>query len=67
MNGPVEMRTALSITEACRALAIGRTTLYSLINAGAIRAVRIGRRCVVPADEPERFIAELKRQQGVAK
>ena len=35
-----------SIREACRASSIGRTTLYSHIAAGRLRAVRAGRRAV---------------------
>jgi len=38
---------ALSITEACSASRIGRTTLYSAINAGELRARKVGRRTVV--------------------
>ena len=38
-----------SIREACRASSIGRTTLYSHIAAGRLRAVRVGGRTIIPA------------------
>jgi len=52
----------LTVNEACRLVAVGRTTLYRLISNGKIRTVRIGPRGVrVPASELEHFVQEQLR------
>lgn len=43
-------KLAYSIKEACAASSLGRTTLYSHITAGRLRAVRVGGRTIIPAD-----------------
>ncbi|MDP9463616.1 MAG: helix-turn-helix domain-containing protein [Actinomycetota bacterium] len=43
--------------QAARLLGIGRTTLYELINAGAIMPMHIGRCVRFPMTELERFVA----------
>jgi excisionase family DNA binding protein len=43
------------IPTAARLLSIGRSRLYSELNAGRIRAVRSGRRVLVPASEVTAF------------
>jgi excisionase family DNA binding protein len=40
---------AYSIKDACSASSLGRTTLYSHIAAGRLKAIRIGGRTVIPA------------------
>jgi excisionase family DNA binding protein len=50
---------ALSISEACRAARIGRTTLYSAISEGELPARKIGRRTVVLADDLRRWLESL--------
>lgn len=50
-------RIAYSIKEACRASSLGRTTIYSHISAGRLRAVRIGGRTVIPAESLHALIA----------
>lgn len=35
----------LTVKQACQTLQIGKTTLYTLINSGRLKAVRIGTRC----------------------
>ena len=39
-----------SIREACRASSLGRTTIYSHIASGRLRATRVGGRTIIPAD-----------------
>ena len=46
-----------SIREACRASSLGRTTIYSHISAGRLRAVRVGGRTIIPADALHALIA----------
>ena len=43
-------KLAYSIREACEASSLGKTTIYSLIAASQLKAVRIGGRTVIPAD-----------------
>ncbi len=50
-------KIAYSIHEACRASSLGRTTLYAHINAGRLKAVRIGGRTLIPADSLRALIA----------
>ncbi len=46
-----------SIREACQASSLGRTTLYSHIAAGRLRAVRVGGRTIIPAEALHALIA----------
>lgn len=45
-----DARLLIGVAEACRALGVGRSTLYALTRAGAIRSVRIGRRRMYPTN-----------------
>lgn len=38
----------LTIPEACATIRIGRTKFYQLLNAGEIKAVKIGKKTLVP-------------------
>lgn len=53
-------KTLLNIPEACAKLRIGRTRLYQILNAGQIKAVRIGKRTLIPSSAIENFINELQ-------
>ena len=44
---PFEQRLSCTIAEACEATGLGRTKLYMLIDAGALRTVTVGRRRLV--------------------
>lgn len=52
------VRRAYRIVDACRALGVGRSTIYKLAAEGKLRLVRIGGRTVVPASEIERLANE---------
>lgn len=43
-------KLSYSIREACKATSLGRTSIYSHIAAGRLRAVRVGGRTVIPAE-----------------
>jgi excisionase family DNA binding protein len=67
MNNPkplqdVMVSSPLLLTpeEAATALRIGRTTVYALMKAGALRPVHIGRSCRLPITELARFVDALK-------
>ena len=47
-----------SISDACRRLGVGRTTMYELIGSRKLRAFKLGQRTLIPESELQRFIAE---------
>lgn len=49
-------RLALSVEEAARALAVGRTTVYALIREGQLHAIRICHRTVISITEINAFL-----------
>ena len=55
MNNPHPL--AYSIKDACSASSLGRTTLYSHIAAGRLKAIRVGGRTVIPADSLQALLA----------
>jgi len=58
-------RVMLSITDAARCLSVGRSTMYELINSGAIETIHIGRLRRVPADCLSDFVERCRREQRV--
>ena len=50
-------KIAYSIREACHVSSLGRTTIYSHIAAGRLRAKRVGGRVVIPAESLLALIA----------
>lgn len=53
----------LTVEEAARAMAVGRTTVYHLLAAGSLRSVRIGRARRIPLDAIRAYVAELAAEQ----
>lgn len=51
------------VEEAAKALGIGRTFVFHLIKQGQLKAVKIGRRTLIPVREVEDF---LTRMGGIA-
>lgn len=49
----------VTIPEACAAIKIGRTKFYQLLNSEKIRAVKIGKKTLIPISELEKFIDSL--------
>lgn len=60
---PAAMRTVLpvsySVEDAAKALGIGRTFVFQLIKEGKLRAVKLGRRTVIPVKECEALLSRL--------
>ncbi|WP_048709453.1 helix-turn-helix transcriptional regulator [Microvirga massiliensis] len=54
----------VSIPRAAEALGIGRTLVFNLIKDRRLRAVKLGRRTLVPLDEIERLIASARDAGG---
>jgi excisionase family DNA binding protein len=48
-----------SVEDAAKALGIGRTFVFQLIKEGQLKAVKIGRRTLVPVKEVEAFLCRL--------
>lgn len=53
-----------TIADACTALRIGRSRLYDLIRAGAIRSHRDGSRTFIASVELHRYVAECAEGTG---
>lgn len=43
-------KLAFSIREACTAISLGKTTLYTHIKSGRLKAIRVGGRTLIPAE-----------------
>lgn len=56
----------LTMEDAAERLCIGRTMMYSLVKAGAIESVRIGRLRRVPAEALDAFVRELQHHSADA-
>lgn len=53
---PHALKLGYSIREACEATSLGKTTLYSHIAGGRLRAVRVGGRTIIPAEALRSFL-----------
>ena len=52
-------KLAYSVPEFLAAVPIGRTKLYEELKAGRLRAVKVGKRTLIPITEAERWLATL--------
>lgn len=60
--GPAPLALALNVEEAAAALGIGRTMVFYLLRDGKLRAIKIGKRTLIPVKEIEAFIARLQAE-----
>lgn len=63
VSGP-EVLT-LTVSEAARVLGVSRSTAYECVRTGQLRAVRLGRRLVVPRSAIEELLAGPATTAGV--
>ena len=56
-RGPAPL--AYTVPNACKAAGLGRTTLYELIAAGSVRAMKAGTRTLIEADSLRSYLASL--------
>ena len=49
----------LTIPEFCKSAKVGRTVAYSLINKGEVKAVKLGKKTLIPRSAMDEFIASL--------
>jgi excisionase family DNA binding protein len=52
----------VGVREAARVLGLGRDSCYALVREGRLRAVRVGRRVLIPRAELEDFVTREVRQ-----
>lgn len=45
----------LTIPEACAMIRVGRTKLYQLLNEGEIKAVKIGKKTLIPGSDLQKW------------
>ena len=57
--GPLPNAIAYTVRDACNATGVGRTTLYGLIAAGRVRAMKAGTRTLIEAESLRRYLASL--------
>lgn len=50
---------ALSIADVCKATGIGRTTIFNAIRDGKLRAVKLGNRTLIRAEDLKAFLDNL--------
>lgn len=49
----------ITVAEAIAVFRVGRTKLYQLISSGEIRAVKLGRRTLIPAQSAIKYFEDL--------
>ena len=52
----------LTVEEAADALALGRTKVYELLDAGALRSIKIGRARRIPVEALHEFVHRMESQ-----
>ena len=60
------MKLAYSVNEAMQAIGVGRTKLYSEINAGKIKTRKLGNKTIIPAKDLSDYIEALPAADQVA-
>ena len=48
----------ISIKDAAKALSLGRTSIYGLINSGRLDTIKLGRRTLIKTDSLRRIISD---------
>jgi excisionase family DNA binding protein len=54
------MKRAYSISEFCNIYQLGRTKAYQQIKSGRLKAVKVGSRTIIRADDAEQWLAALE-------
>ena len=53
-------KAALSVEDFCKSYGVGRTTAYEEINSGRLRAVKAGRRTLIPEQSAVDWLKSLE-------
>ena len=56
MTGTEDYRELISIDELCKALMVGKSTAYSLLRNGSIKAFKIGRIWKIPKNALSQYV-----------
>ena len=64
LGGILTIPLLLDIEPAAEVVGISRSTMYKLLNDGSIKSVHIGRRRLIEWSELDRFVGELRQQDG---
>ncbi len=59
-------KAALSVEDFCKSYGIGRTTAYEEINSGRLRAVKAGRRTLIPEQSADDWLKSLEPASACA-
>jgi excisionase family DNA binding protein len=59
MNVQPNDKAAFDLADFCRHYSIGRVKTYEYINAGQLRAVKVGRKTLIRAADAEAWLASL--------
>jgi excisionase family DNA binding protein len=62
-RNPPHAPLAVSIREACRLSALGRTTIYKLIADGRLTPIKIGRRTLIRFDDLEKLVSSSEARK----
>jgi len=57
MSSPIEQKRAFRVNEIVAAYSLSRSTIYNLIRQDKLRAVKIGRRTLIPIESIERLLS----------
>jgi excisionase family DNA binding protein len=52
-------KPALSVDDFCKSYSVGKTTAYEEINSGRLRAVKVGRRTLIPEQSAADWLKAL--------
>ncbi|MCH7937839.1 MAG: helix-turn-helix domain-containing protein [Proteobacteria bacterium] len=55
-------RLLVGISEACRLLSLGRTSVYQLMDAGDLQNIKVGKRRLIKMDSINEFIERLSTE-----
>jgi excisionase family DNA binding protein len=58
-KGVLLMQRAFTIDEFCKTYRLGRTKTYAEINAGRLKAAKVGSKTIIRADDAEAWLANL--------
>ena len=56
-------RLLIDVRSAAETLGIGRSKLYELLATGKLRKVKIGKRCLIPANALSELVRDLEAEQ----
>jgi excisionase family DNA binding protein len=57
-------KISLTISEAAKAIGVSRSKIFLLLKSGDVRAVKLGRRTLIPIDNLKSFIASCAERNA---